>query len=277
MKSVVGYLGPMLYALLFGIGCILYFIDLRLPTTFLSSIHYYISYVLATCCVVSYCVTSNLDCGVIKPSNVELQYKYPRQEVLYPRNTICLECNLVRIPRSKHCKSCNVCVARFSHHCFWFNKCIGQDNYKYFIIFLFLHVITCAYAIFVITGLMMAQVENSQDAMKQLRHEFLARKNRGLLVVASVSFVAVPLVGSFLLFHLYLILTNVTAYEWYKRGILLEDLQRRRPVLDNSWGGVMGSTKVDIITVDGINYNPYNLNAWENVKDALFQRKFKQG
>ena len=40
---------------------------------------------------------------------------------------------------------CNICVEKFDHHCIWINQCVGLHNYKYFIVFLFLHALVCTY------------------------------------------------------------------------------------------------------------------------------------
>lgn len=51
----------------------------------------------------------------------------------------CVNC-FIDIPiRGKHCKICRSCIATFDHHCVWLGNCIGENNRKYFLIFLFLH------------------------------------------------------------------------------------------------------------------------------------------
>lgn len=51
----------------------------------------------------------------------------------------CVNC-FIDIPiRGKHCKICRSCIATFDHHCVWLGNCIGENNRKYFLLFLFLH------------------------------------------------------------------------------------------------------------------------------------------
>lgn len=57
--------------------------------------------------------------------------------------TICL--NTKRPARSKHCSMCKACVGRSDHHCAWINQCVGENNQRYFFLFLYMLVEFCAY------------------------------------------------------------------------------------------------------------------------------------
>lgn len=53
----------------------------------------------------------------------------------------CIKC-FIDIPiRGKHCKICQFCISTFDHHCVWVGNCIGENNRKFFLIFLFTHCI----------------------------------------------------------------------------------------------------------------------------------------
>ena len=47
--------------------------------------------------------------------------------------------------RSKFCRVTRRRVARFDHFCGWMNNAIGENNLRYFVSFLALHVVLCAY------------------------------------------------------------------------------------------------------------------------------------
>lgn len=85
------------------------------------------------------------DPGVITPANVEaLTEFYPWDEQIFT-STECKTCNLIKPGRSKHCSLCDACVAKFDHHCIWINNCVGVGNHKYFLGFLFSHLVLCFY------------------------------------------------------------------------------------------------------------------------------------
>jgi len=64
---------------------------------------------------------------------------------MYSKDSFCKTCNIDKPARSKHCRVCNVCVEKFDHHCIWINQCVGVKNYRWFLLFLFFHIIICTY------------------------------------------------------------------------------------------------------------------------------------
>lgn len=48
----------------------------------------------------------------------------------------CKYCKQFKALRSHHCSVCNLCVFKMDHHCPWINNCIGQNNQRYFLLFL---------------------------------------------------------------------------------------------------------------------------------------------
>ena len=50
---------------------------------------------------------------------------------------LCETCQTIKLLRSHHCGICNKCVLKMDHHCPWLNNCVGQNNHRYFILFLF--------------------------------------------------------------------------------------------------------------------------------------------
>ena len=50
-----------------------------------------------------------------------------------------------------HCFDCNVCVEGYDHHCPWTGKCIGNNNLKYFYIFLMSILLVFSYFVLALT------------------------------------------------------------------------------------------------------------------------------
>jgi len=60
----------------------------------------------------------------------------------------CATCEAVAPPRSWHCTVCNCCILKREHHCMFAGYCVGQNNHRYFILFLawlWLGVLYCTY------------------------------------------------------------------------------------------------------------------------------------
>ena len=48
----------------------------------------------------------------------------------------CKYCGTFKPLRAHHCSICNICILRMDHHCPWISNCIGQNNQRFFILFL---------------------------------------------------------------------------------------------------------------------------------------------
>ena len=92
------------------------------------------------------------DPGIIKPTMdqrfrtiIELS---ERGGIGFEPSAFCSACLVRRPVRSKHCSVCDKCVARLDHHCPWVGNCIGAKNHKFFIGFLVMLVVMCAWMLY---------------------------------------------------------------------------------------------------------------------------------
>ncbi|KAF9541895.1 palmitoyltransferase for Vac8p [Mortierella hygrophila] len=62
----------------------------------------------------------------------------------------CSKCQHIKPERAHHCRVCKRCVLKMDHHCPWVLNCVGQDNYKFFVLFVFY---TSVHCIFILASL----------------------------------------------------------------------------------------------------------------------------
>eukprot|EP00976_Prorocentrum_cordatum_P058789 1173755-Prorocentrum_minimum.AAC.1 len=178
--------------------------------------------------------TSLSDPGFVTPENERDYVKaYPYDNKLYVADlrSHCSTCKGPRPARSKHCRVCNRCVGRFDHHCAWMNNCIGEKNIRYFVGFLFGHILLCCYGVALISSIIWGelnargvleakfttggnQVVGGQSPLLLIRWTLMYFPVLSMLVVF-LGIITIALVA-FFGYHLYLIYRNFTTYETYK-------------------------------------------------------------
>ncbi|KAF2069885.1 hypothetical protein CYY_008795 [Polysphondylium violaceum] len=93
---------------------------------------------------------------IVPPGNTPRDSDYSEQELIEYKsithikrsetyNKFCVTCRLPKIERAHHCQLCKTCVLRMDHHCPWVNNCVGQNNHRYFILFLLYLLVSCIY------------------------------------------------------------------------------------------------------------------------------------
>lgn len=120
------------------------------PGPYLPEYHKFTSTTLMVICFFSFYKASTVPPGVIENKEQALRAcrRYPYDDVMFSKNNSCTTCKFVKPARSKHCVVCDHCVEKFDHHCIWVNQCIGIRNFKWFLLYLFLHIILCIYAVY---------------------------------------------------------------------------------------------------------------------------------
>ncbi|PCH37866.1 hypothetical protein WOLCODRAFT_135887 [Wolfiporia cocos MD-104 SS10] len=170
--------------------------------------------------------TAFRDPGIL-PRDLDLDPPYPppgSTETLvapYPRDLkvragvvrtkYCHTCRTYRPPRSSHCKMCDNCVDGCDHHCQWVNNCVGRRNYTSFFTFLFSAVFTLILVI--CTSAIHLYLLTRAPFHLDFREALQTPQGSGSAAVFVMSILVIWPVMALLLYHLRLLLLNVTTIE----------------------------------------------------------------
>jgi len=202
-----------------------------LPTYFISEMHSYIGVAGVIICHISFYLACTVPAGRISSVNVASFSHHPCDKLLYLDNKMCSTCNVIKPARSKHCTLCNICVPTFDHHCIWLNQCVGEQNYKYFLLFLVIHTIFFYYAtiglfLVIISELYEKDLFNASfidrvtgqhiKTTNTVLINYVLHNNLHLVVIDILALGMGTAIFFFLLYHLYLIYIGETTNETFK-------------------------------------------------------------
>ncbi|KAI8356350.1 DHHC palmitoyltransferase-domain-containing protein [Mortierella sp. GBAus27b] len=112
----------------------------------------------------------------------------------------CHRCRHVKPERAHHCRVCKRCVLKMDHHCPWVLNCVGQENYKFFVLFVTYTAIHCVFILATLIPLYVRYSNNTWTYNLQIACMVLAGIFGLTLVVFSIT-------------HIRLILLNRTTIE----------------------------------------------------------------
>eukprot|EP00397_Hematodinium_sp_SG-2012_P027502 GEMP01028901.1.p1 GENE.GEMP01028901.1~~GEMP01028901.1.p1 ORF type:complete len:344 (-),score=40.10 GEMP01028901.1:1128-2159(-) len=108
----------------------------------------------------------------------------------------CTFCAIWQPLRAKHCHDCHRCVRTHDHHCIWLGSCVGENNRRWFYLFLVFQMIElCAFFSYGLRSFSVVDIH--------MTHLF------ALIVVAIFGILVAPLLS----FHTFLIAVNLTTWE----------------------------------------------------------------
>jgi palmitoyltransferase len=233
------------------------------------------------------------DPGVIHSGNYR-QYcsdkdgKYRKDGFLYGEDTkYCRTCRIDRPARSKHCGVCGRCVAKFDHHCPWLNNCVGERNLRFFLAFLLLHFLMCAYVSVLVVSYLRAEYNQRIQTSPGHGERGRGRDPWGEAVLVLVSFcfnlfpipvvtlimtgVLSAMLGGFLLYHLRLASCNLTTNEMFKYDAVEQYEKMQREGNGKRTWRLFALDTLDSITCRRrIERHEYDKGCIANLKSVIF-------
>ena len=115
-----------------------------------SNIHAFIGIFVFLACFGAWAVANASHPGMITGRSFRRYDHYPYDHLLFQAKYKCKTTNLFKIPRSKYDRmKYDGLVPRYDHFCGWTNNTYGEENYRWFLMFLLNHVIMCFYGTYV--------------------------------------------------------------------------------------------------------------------------------
>ena len=139
----------------------------------------------------------------------------------YKDRRYCKYCNEVKPIRAHHCTICNVCVFKMDHHCPWINNCVGQENHRYFLLFLTHIQAGCLFVSLCIAPIVFRsffQFEAHFESIHKQNYYKNLTNNNNLLFVGILSLSGVGVLFFFNFWNWFLVFRGLTTLEFWAGG-----------------------------------------------------------
>ena len=218
-------------------------------STTVSNVHKYIGLVVCASCFQSWRFASGKSPGIITARSIPKYENYPYDNALFVEGRICPTYGIPKLPRSKFDRYTELHIARFDHFCGWLHNPIGEENYRWFLLFLLVHIGMCIYG-FVICGyLFLDEVKEKRlwevtfynaatntkfSADLWIVMQFLVQRNQMLSSVFFLMGVMVITLGMFLGYHCWITSRGMTTNETFKWSELKQWHQRETKIFNEA-------------------------------------------
>ena len=195
------------------------------------SYHKYVGYVVFVACMMSWRKAMSTRPGWITARTIAKYDHFPYDNILFAENKVCRTVGIRKLARSKFDRASGRHVPRFDHYCGWIGNTVGEENYRYFLLFLAVHVGMCTYGTIIVLRCFYDEIVESDllnatfylagtgeevKASKIVVFQFLMVRHFGLAGALLLMSVMGLVLAAFLSFHLYITAKGMTTNEWYK-------------------------------------------------------------
>lgn len=202
-----------------------------LPVPGVAQLHIYSGTAVVLATVGAFLAAGFSDPGRVTQENLAVHLQVPFDGITN-RAKDCVTCCFSRPARAKHCSICRGCIARFDHHCGWINNCVGENNLRWFLLFLACNWCLGLYGAMLVWAVLRGELTrvhawqyrfmDSTGNIKSLAEsrallaEWLAAHYSTQVLLGILLAVVAAIMGAFLVYHLWLLRRGVTTYETYK-------------------------------------------------------------
>ncbi|VEU34098.1 unnamed protein product [Pseudo-nitzschia multistriata] len=172
--------------------------------------------------------------GIVTARSFRRYDHYPYDDLLFQTNTKCQTTKLFKIPRCKYDRmKYDGLIPRYDHYCGWTNNTYGEENYRWFLLFLLQHVIMCFYGTYVACLLFQEEITTKRlmdmtyfdratgekvNASKFLIFQYMFARRSKEIGVTLVMFLMGIALTCFLGYHIYITSMGQTTNENSKWG-----------------------------------------------------------
>lgn len=126
-------------------------------------------------------------------------------------------CHFYQPPRAHHCSTNDNCVEKFDHHCPWVGTTVGRRNYRSFLLFIFNSTLLCMWVVALCCAHVALKRADAVAAGAVSPLSEAAAASGAALAVGAYTLLFLLFVGGLSCFHSYLVCTNQTTYENFRR------------------------------------------------------------
>jgi palmitoyltransferase ZDHHC4 len=128
---------------------------------YIPSYHKVLGYGTFSCCIASWRLAATMSPGIITAQTIERYDNYPYDGILYIKGRNCPTVGIPKLARSKFDRITGVHVAKFDHFCGWLGNAIGEENYRWFLLFLLIHTGMLCYGTVILVFLFHHEIEKN--------------------------------------------------------------------------------------------------------------------